>query len=97
MPSVIIRAVRWVDREPFPGLVECRLLDADGAEHVLVDKCAVFDDGDRLGPDSTYPMELAIECRVLMDSGTAITIELAHDIEATDGQRTFRVARSSLV
>lgn len=97
MPHVRIRAVRWVSSDPIPGLVECRLLDADGTEHVLIDKCAIFDDADRLGPTAAYPIELVIECSVVRDSGAAVTIELAYDVEATDGQRTFRVSRSSLV
>lgn len=92
-----VRAVRWVASDPFPGLVEVRLLDANGSEHALLDKCSIFDDADRLGPTSAYPIELAIACRVVTATDTTVTIELEHHVEATDGRRTFVVSRSSLV
>jgi hypothetical protein len=88
--------VRWIADEPQPGIVECRLLDADGTEHVFVDKSASFDDKDRLGPDAAYPITLKVACKVLSEGEADAVIELAHHIESADGRRTFCVPRSSI-
>ena len=96
MPEVYIRAVRWVSDDPQPGIVECRLVDAEGIEHVLVDKAAIFDATERLRPDATYPIELAITCRVIQEGHTDVVIELAHHVESVEGLRVFRVARRSM-
>lgn len=93
MPQVRVVAVRWVSDEPQPGLVECRLVDAGGTEHVLIDKCAIFDAADRLRPDARYPIELSIDCRIVSDDGAAVAVELGHSIESEDGTTTFRVPR----
>ena len=97
MPEVYVRAVRWVADEPQPGLVECRLVDAEGVEHVLVDKTAIFDDADRLRPDAPYPIELRVGCRVVRENDKDLVIELAHHLESLEGHRVFRVPRSSVV
>lgn len=91
-----MRAVRWVADEPQPGLVECRLVDADGVEHVLIDKTAIFDSDARLRPDASYPIELKLACRVVRDGDTDVVVELAHHVESVDGLRTFRVPRHSI-
>lgn len=57
------RAVRWVDDEPFPGIVEVVLTDAEGTDHVLIDKCVIFDDS--LTRDAAYPVALEIPVEVL--------------------------------
>jgi len=97
LSTLLVRSVRWVSDEPQPGIVECRLLDADGIEHVLVDKSAIFDDADRLRPDAAYPIELEVACRLVSEEGAdAVVVELAHHIESVDGRRTFRVPRSAI-
>lgn len=96
MPEVSIRAVRWVSDEPQPGIVECRLVDADGVEHVIIEKSVICDDADRLRPDATYPIELKLGCRVVSEDDTDLVIELAHHVESVDGQRVFRVSRTSI-
>jgi hypothetical protein len=96
MLEVYIRAVRWVADDPQPGIDECRLLDANGVEHVLIDKSAIFDDADRLRPDASYPIELKLTCRVVREGDADLVVELAHHVESVEGQRTFRVPRSSI-
>lgn len=95
--NVRIRAIRWVSDDPQPGLVECRLVDADGVEHVLIDKCAVFDGENRLRPDASYPIELTFPCRVLGEGDDDLVIELAWHVESEEGETTFRVRRDLIV
>jgi len=96
MPEVYIRAVRWVANDPQPGIVECRLVDADGVEHVLIDKSSIFDAANRLRPDASYPIEMTLTCRVVSEGEADLVVELAHHVESVEGQRTFRVRRSSI-
>jgi hypothetical protein len=97
MPRVHVRAVRWVADDPQPGIVECRLVDSDSVEHVLIDKSAVFDADDRLRPDASYPIDLRLDCHVIREGDTDLVVELAHHIESVEGQRVFRVPRGSIV
>lgn len=62
------RAVRWVDDEPIPGIVEVVFTDAEGVDRVLVDKCVVFDDS--LTRDAAYPVVLEIPVEVLRRRST---------------------------
>lgn len=57
-------AVRWVSDEPQPGLVEVILTDADGNAWSLIDKSAVFDDANVLGPNAAYPLPVLVACNV---------------------------------
>lgn len=95
MCTVRARVVRWVSDDQ-PGFVECRLVDADGKEHVLIEKVPMFDDGDALHADAMYPIDIVIDCRIISESEDAAFIELAHYIESVEGQREFRVARHLL-
>jgi len=96
VPEIWVRALRWVSDDPQPGIVECRLVDADGVEHVIREKSAVLDAEDRLRPDAAYPMELRLGCRVVREDAAEVEIELDHDIESVDGLRRFRVPRRAL-
>jgi len=57
-------AVRWVSDEPFPGWVEVHLALADGSAAVFNDKPPIFEDGDRLRPDTDYPIGITLACRI---------------------------------
>lgn len=96
MREVLVRAVRWVSDDPFPGIVECRLVDADGVEHVFLEKSAVLDAEERLRPDAAYPIDLKLGCRVVQEGDAEVEVELAHHIESVEGLRRFRVPRSGL-
>ena len=94
MPDVAILAVRWISDDPQPGIVECRLVDADGVEHVLIDKSAIFDDDrDRLRADAAYPIELTLPCRVVAEHASDLVVELPYGIESIERRNTFRVRR----
>ncbi|MDX2088931.1 MAG: hypothetical protein SFX73_13825 [Kofleriaceae bacterium] len=97
MPRVRCLAVRWISEDPFPGLVECHLVDANGTVHVLVDKTAVLDDTDRLRPGAAYPMELQLDCRVVAETADAIEIELAHGVIDGLGRAVFFIKRGHLI
>lgn len=58
-------AIRWVDDEPQPGLVEVVLTDADGRTWSLVDKAPIFDSAGVLRPDADYPISVLIACNVI--------------------------------
>ncbi|MEU6510551.1 hypothetical protein [Streptomyces sp. NPDC046942] len=103
MPELRCEAVRWVDDEPFPGIVEVRFIDATGHCWSLIDKCAIFAQLGELTPDSAYPVEVTVACVVQSDAvGTAgdeiVTVSTSPDSVATlDGQDTFTVRRSQLL
>ena len=58
-------ALRWVDDEPQPGIVEVAFPNADGVLQVLTDKCAIFDTDNRLRPAAVYPIALDLPVEVV--------------------------------
>ncbi len=103
MPELLCEAVRWVDDEPFPGIVEVRFIDAAGQSWSLIDKCAMFARLGELTPESAYPVEVTVACVIQGDTeATAgdeiVTISTSPDMVTTlDGQDTFTVRRSQLI
>lgn len=95
-------AVRWVDDEPQPGLVEVVFTDADGHRRSLVDKVTVFDDADRISPHSPFPVPVDVRCEVISDAGESgtqvVTISTARPwgLETPDGHSEFRVLPQQL-
>lgn len=91
-----VQAVRWVDDEPQPGIVEVRFTDAHGIERILLDKCVVFDPDNVLRPDATYPMNLEIPIEVVGTQGDVAVIALPWGL--SDGQsEPIEVFSSSLI
>ena len=90
-------AVRWVDDEPFPGVVEVELADADGRMWTFIDKAAVFD-RDSLSPAAQYPIELKLACTVVERHDDRVVISTAKPwgIETVEQQSTFTVHRDQL-
>lgn len=58
-------AVRWVDDEPQPGLVEVVLTDVHGTRWSLIDKAPVFDATGALARGSDYPIPVLVACNVV--------------------------------
>ncbi|MGW8359032.1 hypothetical protein ACWGK1_00425 [Streptomyces wedmorensis] len=89
-------AVRWVDDEPQPGLVEVRFTDAHHQRWAFIDKWPVFSSED-LHPDSGYPLEAEILCDILASSNssdTADTVKISvapWGLESLDGRIEFEV------
>ncbi|MFD7946151.1 hypothetical protein [Streptomyces sp. NPDC059744] len=96
MVELRAEAVRWVDDEPFPGVVEVLFTDAAGRRWSLVDKAPVFDAQGALGPDSAYPLEVSVACVIigsaLQEDGELVTVSIAtHGVAATGGRDEFTV------
>jgi hypothetical protein len=94
-------AVRWVDDEPQPGLVEVRFTDAHDQQRAFIDKWPVFS-GEDLHPDSSYPVEVRILCDVLAtcsssDMTDTVRISVAPwGLESLDGRIEFKVQADQL-
>jgi hypothetical protein len=85
------RALRWVGDEPFPGVVEVGLTDAAAREWRFIDKSAVFDRDDILGPSAGYPIGVRIACTVLERTEDRVVISTAEPwgIESVEQQSRF--------
>ena len=102
MTEVAVSIVRWVDDEPQPGIVECRLTDRFGKSWTILEKCAVVSAA-TLSQDSVYPQRAEVACRVIGSgcdgSGrnyTVIDTEQPWGIEAADGTTIFEVFTDQL-
>lgn len=60
MPELRCEAVRWVDDEPFPGIVEVQFVDSAGQRWSLIDKSSIFARFAELTPDAVYPVEVTV-------------------------------------
>ena len=96
MITVSINVVGFVE-EHQPNIVEARLVDALGREHIFVDKCAIFTSVD-LDRESRYPVPGVIACHIVMRETDArgreiVTIDTEEPwhVAATDGQTRFSV------
>ncbi len=96
-------AVRWVDDEPFPGIVEVRFSDAAGQSWSLIDKCAIFAQFGELTPDSDYPVEATVACVVQGDAeatagdGVVTVSTSPHGVTTLDGCEEFTVRWDQLI
>jgi len=59
------RALRWLDDDPQPGIVEVTFTDADGAAQIMIDKCIIFDADQRLTRSAAYPVDLELPVEVV--------------------------------
>lgn len=96
--------LRWVDDEPQPGIVEARIVDADGRTWTFLEKTAIVDGEGTAGPDSIYPCPGLIRCEVLgYHAGAAgppaiLVTTLRPDlVESVQGRSEFRVTVDQLV
>lgn len=96
-PSILCRATRWVSDRPFPGLVECALVDAEGESHVVVDKTAVFDAFDRLRSDAHYPIDVLLDCQVVRSTAESVEVRLSHGVADAAGRDTFVLSHEALI
>jgi hypothetical protein len=96
-------AVRWVDGEPWPGVVEVQFRDAAGRCWSLVDKAPIFAATGELGPDSEYPVEVTVACVVvggqgLRESDEFVTVSTSpHGVTTADGRGEFTVRQDRLI
>ena len=59
------RALRWLDDDPQPGIVEVTFTDADSAAQIMIDKCVIFDADQRLTRSAAYPVDLELPVEVV--------------------------------
>jgi hypothetical protein len=95
--------VRWVDDEPQPGIVEARIVDADGRAWTFLEKTAIVDWEGTAGPDSIYPCPGLIRCGVLDYHGGAagppailVTTLRPDGVESVQRRSGFRVTVDQL-
>ena len=101
MMYVRVDIVGFVE-EHQPNLVEARLVDALGQEHVFTDKCAIFTSVD-LDRQSPYPVPGVIACHVITCADTVqgqgtITIDTEEPwhVADADSQTRFVVLAQQL-
>jgi hypothetical protein len=101
MDAIALNILRYVDDEPFPGIVECELTDAFGNRHKFIEKTAIVST-EILVRDSLYPQTGVIPCKVEAVWSDASGRSLARvntdvgGVESVDGITTFVVDRSSV-
>lgn len=93
---------RWVDDDPQPGVVECRIVDRFGREWLFIEKSAVVTAAD-LSSASVYPQPGVIGCTIVSrghdESNRAIAeidTEEPWGIESTEGVTRFHVFADQL-
>lgn len=102
MTSVRLTAMRWVDADFCPPIVELHLRQADGSIARFEEKEAVVDTGRVLSLDVAFPVELVISREVLdrdVDgSGRAVAlVRLPWQLEDVEGRERFRVLVTDLI
>ena len=97
-----VRIVRYVE-DYFPGIVECKLVDAGGRVHTFIEKGPVVSD-QWPGPEDKYPMNGIIRCEVLErwhdPDGrdlVRVTTEQPDYVETKDGVAEFVVLCSQVI
>lgn len=103
MVELRCEAVRWVDDEPWPGVVEVQFTDAAGRRWSLVDKAPVFAAMGELGPDSAYPVWVTVSCVIAdvvglpQDNGVVTVSTSPHGVSTPDGHEEFAVRSDQLI
>jgi hypothetical protein len=64
--DVAVQIVRFLDPHN-PGVVECKLVDAEGIAHTFVDKVPIFTT-EMLDAESAYPQPGSIRCKIISQS-----------------------------
>ncbi|HVZ37772.1 MAG TPA: hypothetical protein VHI13_00700 [Candidatus Kapabacteria bacterium] len=92
--AIRVEIVRWVD-DRFPGIVECRIMDADGAEHLFIEKLPIVT-SENFDRNIAYPRPGMIACRIveyLCDPGrrarVVVDMEEPWHVESTAGLTRF--------
>jgi hypothetical protein len=100
MPRLRVQIVRFVNKEPQPGIIESQFHDVAGASHAVIDKVPMFTTAN-LWSDSHYPQPGYIECRLLeripskSENLARISIKPYH-VEWTNERSEFVVAVGDL-
>jgi hypothetical protein len=97
-----VQIVRYLEHY-FPGIVECKLVDARGRCHTFAEKGPVVSD-QWPGPDDSYPMAGLIRCEILEawrdPDGRdllRVTTEQPDYVETKEGVTEFVVELSQVI
>ncbi|MQY06067.1 hypothetical protein [Actinomadura macrotermitis] len=97
---LIAEAVRWVDLNDFPYIVEVVFTDADGRQHSIIDKTPLFwfDDDEEPDLDTEFPIPAYLDAVVLEPDlpGDRVRIAIDHRSVNDDGYAEFTVAAHQL-
>lgn len=93
MTDVIVRATatRW-EADDFPGWIEVVVVDADGHEHLVVEKVPVLSTGNEFTAATNYPVELWMRATMDAIDEERVTITFASNVETVDGISTLNVS-----
>ncbi len=99
--ELAVHIVRFVDHEPFPGLVASEFLDSDQRPHTIIDKWPIFSAA-VLDDRSTYPQPGTISCEVIArwrDAGgrDLVQVSIGKGFESTEGVWEFVVLPTQLL
>ena len=100
--NLLVQIIRYVSREPQPGIVACEFTDAENRTHTLIDKVPIFSVSDLNEADS-YPQPGLVRCDIVNtwweeDGRELVRISTSRDgVESTEGQSGFVVLRKQLV
>lgn len=88
-----VKIVEAFDLNQFPGWCKAILTDANGEEHVFVDKLPAF--GLEEAEVRSLPVEKLIAVEVLRDLGDVVKIDTSvpHGLETEDGNSRFVVSK----
>ncbi|MFK4087051.1 hypothetical protein ACI2LF_23285 [Kribbella sp. NPDC020789] len=98
MPSLRARAIRWIDTDQCPYILEAEFTDADGVRRLLVDKDVVFG-GPELSLATIFPIEILAGCELLTRAGdrVRITVDRPYGIGTPDDNPEFEVYPDQLL
>jgi hypothetical protein len=74
MFAIRVDIVGWVD-DAQPGVVACRLVDAWGCEHTLIDKLPIFTSAN-LDRHSAYPQPGWLACQLVGQLAISLVLPL---------------------
>ncbi|WP_333739655.1 hypothetical protein [Streptomyces sp. IBSBF 2806] len=84
-------------------MVEVQFTDAAGRRWSLVDKAPIFAATGELGPDTSYPVQVAVACAIAEGHGLAgdddvVTVSTSvHGVTTPDGREEFTVRSGQLI
>ena len=103
MVGIKVQITKYIDDDPQPGIVECKLFDVYGKEWVFQDKSAIFS-SDILTADSNYPQPGVIASEITKswqgaDGREIVSMDTASPwaVEAVTGETDFDVLREQII
>lgn len=103
MKALLVEIIRYISNEPQPGIVECRLIDANGVTWTFIEKTAVVSD-QQIDEHSVYPQSGVIACEIVAktqdESGSEILLvdtTKPWGVTTTTGESKFKVRSEQII